>query len=356
MGWSSTLRAVTDPAAAPRTAAEPIRWGVIGPGRIAAAVMADLPLIGGGVLHAVASRSLERATAFADRLGAARAYGSYAELLADDDVDVVYIATPHRQHHGVALAAIAAGKHLLVEKAFTCTLAGTREVVDAARAAGVFVMEAMWTRFQPAVVRIRELVAAGAIGEVRSARGDLGLRVPFDETDRLWDRAQGGGALLDLGVYPVSWVQMVLGGQPSSIAVAGTLADNGVDAEAVVLWRAADGRMGTAECSLRSPLPGTAAIHGTEGCIEVPPRFHHPTRFLLHRAEGDRSITRTEEHTAPAIGGGYAHELAEVHRCLAEGWTESPVMPLDDTVAVMAVLDEALRTLGVEMDEDPAPL
>ncbi|WP_370327514.1 Gfo/Idh/MocA family protein [Euzebya sp.] len=343
-------------APAHRAPSDPVRWGVIGPGRIAALVMGDLPAIGGGVVHAVASRSLDRARAVADAHDAPRAYGSYAALLADDDVDAVYIATPHRQHHAIAMAAIAARKHLLVEKAFTCTLAGTREVVDAARAAGVFVMEAMWTRFQPVVVRVRELLAGGAIGEVRSVRADLGLRVPFDATDRLWDPAQGGGALLDLGVYPVSWVQMVLGGAPASIEVAGTLADNGVDAEATVLWRGEGGRTGTAVCSLRSPLPGVAAIHGTDGWIEVPPRFHHPTRILLHRADGDRSITSTEEITADPVGGGYAHELAEVHRCLAEGLTESPTMPLDDTVAVMGVLDAALTALDVEMDEDPTAI
>ena len=335
----------------------PVRWGVVGPGRIADGVMGalggDSP---GGVLHAVASRSPERARAFAEQHGAAVSYGSYAELLADDDVDVVYVATPHRQHHAVALAAIEAGKHLLVEKAFTVTLAGAQEVVDAARARGVFVMEAMWTRFQPAVVRLRELLAEGAIGEVRSVRADLGLRVPFDPADRLWDPAQGGGALLDLGVYPVSWLQLVLGGVPASLEVAGALGDNGVDAESSLLWRTEDGRHGVATCSLLSPLPGQAAVFGTEGWIEVPPRFHHPDRLVVHRAGGGRSVDSSEEVVLPATGTGYAHELDEVHRCLAAGLTESPTMPLDDTLAVMSVLEQALRGLGVHHDEDPAAL
>lgn len=330
----------------------PLRWGVIGPGRIAAAVMTDLADMPEGILHAVASRSPSRARAFADTFGAPRAYGSYTALLADPDVDVVYIATPHRQHHAVALAAIEAGKHLLVEKAFTCTLAGAQQIVDAARARGVFVMEAMWTRFQPAVVRLRELVAQGAIGEVRSVRADLGLRVPFDPADRLWDPLQGGGALLDLGVYPISWVQMVLGGRAATMEVAGTLGPNGADAEATVLWRAEDGRHGVATCSLHSPLPGSAAVYGTDGWIEVPPRFHHPHRIVVHRADGQRSPQTTEEVRRPPTGGGYHHELAEVHRCLAAGLTESPTMPLDDTLAVMAVLQSALHSLGVAMTED----
>jgi predicted dehydrogenase len=329
-----------------------LRWGFIGPGRIAANVAADLHLVEGAALHAVGSRSPDRAKAFADRYGAAVAYGSYGEVLADPDVDAVYIATPHRQHHAIALAAIAAGKHLLVEKAFTCTLAGAQQVVAAARAAGVFCMEAMWTRFQPAVVRARELIASGAIGDVRAVRADLGVRNPFDPVDRLWARELGGGALLDLGVYTVAFVQMVLGGAPASVAVSGTLAGNGVDDEAAVLWRAADGRTGFAHCSLASPLPGTAAIFGAEGWIEVPPRFHHPTEIRLYPIDADGRATQGETIAAPAKGVGYAHEFDEVHRCVAAGLTESPVMPLDDTLAVIGVLEQALHALGIHLDED----
>ncbi len=336
--------------------ADPIRWGVIGPGNIADGVIGDLALLEEGTLHAAASRSLDRAKDFAARHGAQVAYGSYADLLADDDVEVVYIATPHRQHHGIALAAIEAGKHLLVEKAFTCTLAGTIEVAEAARERGVFVMEAMWTRFQPAVVRLRELIADGAIGEVRNVQADLGLQVDFDPTHRLWDPAQGGGTLLDLGVYPVAWVQMILGGRPARLETSGTLGPNDLDAEATLLWEAPDGRQGTATTSLLSPLPGRAAIFGTLGWLEVPPRFHHPDRILLHRATEGWSTDETEEIVLPATGTGYSHELDEVHRCLAEGRTQSPVMPLQDTVAVMGVLEQALHSLGVYHDEDPSPI
>ncbi len=343
---------MTAPAFEPVTG-RPVRWGVVGPGRIATNVVGDLAGMPGGQLHAVASRSVERARAFAAEHGAQVAYGSYAELLADPDVDAVYVATPHRQHHGIALAAVAAGKHLLVEKAFTVTLAGAREVVDAARARGVFVMEAMWTRFQPAVVRLRELVADGAIGEVRTVSADLGLRVPFDPSDRLWDPAQGGGALLDLGVYPASWLQMLLGGTPASLDVAGTVGPNGLDAECTLLWRTDDGPHGVGHCSLLSPLPGRASVFGTEGWIEVPPRFHHPDSIVVHRTGGGRSVESSEEVVAPSTGTGYSHELDEVHRCLAAGLTESPTMPLDDTLAVMSVLEQALHALGVHHEEDP---
>src|SRR3712207_2277624 len=212
-------------------AVDEIRWGVVGPGRIAQSVMGDFAHVPGARPVAVASRSIDRARAFAEQHGLERAHGSYADIVADPDVDVLYLATPHPQHHAVALAAIEAGKALLVEKAFTATLAGAQEVVDAARANGVFVMEAMWTRFQPAVVRLRELVAEGAIGEVRSVQADLGVWRTYDPADRLFDLALGGGALLDLGVYVVSFAQMLLG-TPDRVVAHGSRFDTGADAEA----------------------------------------------------------------------------------------------------------------------------
>ena len=188
-----------------------LRWGFLGPGRIAATVAADLALLEDATPLAVAGRDLGRAREFAAANGFERAYGSYAEMLADPDVDAVYVATPHAQHHAVTSTVLAAGKPVLVEKAFTCTLAAATDLVEQARAAGVFVMEAMWTRFVPNVVRLRELIADGAVGEVRQVHADLGLVGPQDPGNRLWDPAQGGGAMLDLGVYPVSFAQMVLG-------------------------------------------------------------------------------------------------------------------------------------------------
>jgi predicted dehydrogenase len=327
-----------------------IRWGVVGPGRIAENVMSDFGHVPGARVLAVASRSADRARAFADRHGLERAHGSYADILADPDVDVLYVATPHPQHHTLALAAVDAGKALLVEKAFTATTAGAAEVVDRARERGVFVMEAMWTRFQPAVVALRELVADGAIGEVRSVQADLGVAREFDPADRLFALELGGGALLDLGVYVVSFAQMLLGA-PDTVTATGALFPTGVDAEAALLLGYADGRSATLTTSLRHPTPGQARVFGTTGWIDVLPRFHHPETIVLHRAgAGPETITR-----APT-GTGYAHELAEVTECLRAGRTESDVMPLDDTLAVQAVLGEAADQLGVRHAEDPAVL
>ena len=329
---------------------EEIRWGVVGPGRIADKVVEDFAHVDGARVVAVASRSADRARDFAGRHGIERAHGSYAEVLADPDVDVLYVATPHPQHHAVALGALRAGKALLVEKAFTATVAGAQEVVDTAQESGVFVMEAMWTRFQPAVVRLRELIADGAIGEVRSVQADLGVQRDFDPSDRLFAPELGGGALLDLGVYVVSFAQMLLGA-PSTVTATGSTFDNGVDAEASLLLGWADGRSATLMTSLRNALPGQARVFGTAGWIDVLPRFHHPQTIVLHRAGAE-----AEEITLPQTGGGYSHELVEVTECLRAGRTESTVMPLADTLAVQRVLEEAAGQLGVTFAEDPAAL
>ncbi len=322
-----------------------IRWGIVGPGRIAESLLPDFAHVPHARVVAVASRSQERADAYAARHGIDRAHGSYAAILADPDVVVLYVATPHAQHATVALAALRAGKALLVEKSFTATAAGAREVVDLARETGVFTMEAMWTRFQPAVVALRELVADGAIGEVRSVQADLGVSRTYDPVDRLFALELGGGALLDLGVYVVSFAQMLLG-TPQRVVATGSVFPSGVDAEVGLLLGYDDGRAATLLASLRQAMPGQARVFGTAGWIDVLPRFHHPDTIVLHRAGAE-----PETITRPATGAGYAHELIEVTECLRAGRTESAVMPLADTLAVQDVLGQAAEQLGVRHTE-----
>jgi predicted dehydrogenase len=322
------------------SAAGTTRWGVLATGGIAATVSRDLALVEGAELTAVASRDLGRAQAFAAEHGFATAYGSYEELLADPDVDVVYVATPHAQHHAVTSAALAAGKPALVEKAFTCSLAAADDLVRQAREAGLFVMEAMWTRFQPGVVRLRELVADGVIGEIRSVTADLGFVQPFDPKHRLYDPAQGGGALLDLGVYPVSFAQMLLG-TPTRLQATATINELGTDSEAAILLDHPSGAFAQLSCTLLGDSPGRATIVGTQGRITVEPRFHHPHRIVVERQGEEAQVLDN-----PITGRGYAHQMEHVAACLRDGLTESPVMPLDDTLTVMAVLDEALEAVG----------
>jgi predicted dehydrogenase len=329
---------------------EDIRWGVVGPGRIAEKVVADFGVVEGARPVAVASRSLERAEAFAARHGLERAHGSYADIVADPDVDVLYLATPHPQHHAVALAALKAGKALLVEKAFTATTAGAAEVIDLARETGVFTMEAMWTRFQPAVVAMRELIEDGAIGEVRSVQADLGVTRVYDPADRLFALELGGGALLDIGVYVVNFAQMLLG-TPSSVTATGSLFPSGVDAEVAMLLGYDDGRSATLTTSLRHALPGQARVFGTAGWIDVLPRFHHPDTIVLHRDGAD-----PETITRPPLGAGYSHELIEVTEGVRAGRGESATMPLADTLAVQTILNDAAEQLGVHFVEDDTVL
>jgi len=327
-----------------------VRWGVVGPGRIADKVVRDLPLVEGATAAAVASRSAERAAAFAARHDIPRTHDSYRAIVDDPEVDVLYVATPHPQHRAVALAALRAGKAVLVEKAFTVTPGATREIAGLAAETGVFAMEAMWTRFQPAIVRMRELIAEGAVGQVRAVQVDLGVHNPLDPDDRFVAPELGGGALFDLTVYPISFAQMVLG-NPTALHAAGTVTLHGIDLEESVLLAFDGGSTATLTTSLRCATPGQARVFGTDGWIDVLPRFHHPDTIVLHRHGRD-----PEEITLPAVGGGYYHELAEVTECLQAGRPESAVMPLADTVAVQDVMGEVARQLGMTPLEGPTEL
>jgi predicted dehydrogenase len=291
-----------------------VRWGVAGPGPVADKVLRDLAHVPDAELTAVGSRSAERAEAFATAHAAAAgrgrvptAHGSYRALVDDPGVDVVYIATPHPHHRALALAALAAGKAVLVEKSFTVSSAATREVVAAAGAAGRFAMEAMWTRFCPAVVRLRELVADGAIGEVRTVTADLGVRQPVDPATRTFHPERGDGLLFHLGVYPVSFAQMLLDA-PEAVVAHGVRHGSGVDLEESVLLRYPGGRSALLFASLRSPAPGEARVLGTTGWIQVPPRFHYPCRIVLHRV-GHQPETIDARLTGADVLGEIAEQL-----------------------------------------------
>jgi predicted dehydrogenase len=318
-----------------------VRWGVLATGRIAATVSRDLDHVPGAVRHAVASRHLDRAQAFARGQGFAVAHGSYADLVQDPEVDVIYVATPHPQHLAAAELALRAGKPVLVEKPLTATLAGAQRLVDLARATGTFCMEAMWTRFLPNGQRLAALVREGVIGEVRTVHADLGMRVPDDPTSRYLDPTLGGGALLDVGVYPIALAQQLLGA-PESVQVTGTLTATGVDGDVALLVRSRGGGTGLLSASITSHPAGAAWVEGTAGRIEVPRSFERVPALHVHRPG-----TEDEVVDLGHLGTGYAHMLSHVQRCLAEGRSESPVMPLTDTLDVMRVVDTAQRVLGL---------
>jgi predicted dehydrogenase len=317
-------------------ARERLRWGIVGTGGIAAAFAADLALGEHGEVVAVGSRTAAGADAFADRFAIPRRHAGYDALVADPGVDAVYVATPHPLHRDNALSAIAAGKHVLVEKPFAMNAAQAREIAAAARAAGVFAMEAMWTRFLPHMVEIRRLLAAGALGELVAVEADHGQWFDRDAAHRLFARELGGGALLDLGVYVVSLASMVLG-TPDRVVALVDPAFTGVDATASMLLGHPGGAQAILTCTSSADGPTRAAIVGTDARIEIDRRWYAPTGFTLIPREG--APTRWEQ---PHEGNGLRHEAEEVARCVASGRTESDVMPLDETIVIAETMDAVL--------------
>jgi predicted dehydrogenase len=315
---------------------EPLRWGLIGTGGIAHSFAADLTFTESGVPVAVGSRRLETATEFADRFDIPNRHASYEALVEDPDVDAVYVATPHPLHHADALLALRAGKPVLVEKPFTMNAAEAEDLLATARAAGVFLMEAMWTRFLPHIAEIRRLLAEGALGDIVTVTADHGQWFAKDPDFRLFAPELGGGALLDLGVYPVSFASMVLG-KPERIVTLVDPAFTGVDGQTSMLFGYAGGAQAVLTCTSSAKSPTRAAIVGTEARIEIEGVFYAPTAFDLVSRTGERS--RFEE---PHEGRGLWHQAEEVARCLREGLLESPLMPLDESVEIMRTVDAVL--------------
>lgn len=324
----------------------PVRWGILGAGGAAALVGADIAASPDCTLAAVAARDGDRAAAFAQRFGVQRSYGSYAELVADPDVDVVYVATTHAQHHEHALLALRAGKPVLVEKAFALNARQAREVIEEAGRRQLFCMEAMWLRLHPLVRQAHEIAASGRIGDVVGVRADLSKRFDYDPSGRLFDLAAGGGALLDLGVYAAHFAWLLLG-RPDTVTAAGSLAPTGADVTVAMQWGYRDGRVAHLFCSAATDSPYAALINGTQGWIRLDPRLHRGTTLTVHTADGDEVIS-----APPVEGNGYRAEVAEVVRCLRSGALESPVVPLADTVGILAVLDEARRQVGARYGAD----
>jgi predicted dehydrogenase len=325
--------------------ADSIRWGILGAGGIAGTVGAEIAATPGNEVAAVGARDSGRAAALAERLGAPRSYGSYAELATDPHLDVVYIATTHGQHHEHALLALRAGKPVLVEKAFTLNARQAREVVAEARSRQLFCMEAMWMRLNPLIRTAQDVAESGRIGELISVRADLSARFEYDPTHRLYDLAVGGGALLDLGVYAATFAWLFLG-RPDSVQATGSLSPTGSDASAAMQWGYQDGRFAQIASTTLGQNPLAGLVAGTAGWISLHGRVGRPTSITVHDATGDEVLPDT------LPGRGYGPEVAEVERCLRAGELESPLVPLDETVAILEVLDDARRQLGVRYEAD----
>jgi len=333
-----------DPASAP-----PLRWGILGPGGIAHTFARAAQGFTRAELVAVGSRDVTRSQQFAQTYGIPAAHGSYAELVADPQVEAVYVASPHSAHREHALLAIEAGKHVLVEKAFARNEAETREVLDAARDRGVFCMEAMWTRFLPHVAALRGVIERGEIGEVVSVLADHGQAFGhLDPTHRLHAPELAGGALLDLGVYPVSFAHDLLG-VPDRVHALGAVTPTGVDGQITIGLGYGEQRLASLHTTLWTQTATTAVIAGTEGRIEVGTSFYRPTSFTVIRRDGARWTY------AQPVEGGFQYQIAEVQHRVARGELESPRMTHQMTLDVMRTMDEVRRQVGVVYPGEPRP-
>ncbi len=318
------------------------RWGILGPGNIAAKFATGVAALADQEVVAVGSRTQASADRFADRFSIRRRHTGYEALAADPEVDAIYVATPHNFHREHTILALRHGKHVLCEKPFAINAAEAQEMVDVAREAGIFLMEAMWSRFLPIIVEVRRLIADGAIGAVQMIQADFGFRASFNPASRLFDPALGGGALLDVGVYPVSLATLLLG-EPDRIAAVAALGATGIDENTGMLLGYPGGEVALLATTVRASTLQEAIILGSAGSI----RLHSPwwvgNTLTLQRAGDDAEVV-----VRPFIANGYSHEAMEVADCVRAGRLESETMPLNESLLVMRIMDAVRAQLGMK--------
>lgn len=319
-----------------------VRWGILGAGNIANRLAEGVNFLPDAELAAVGSRDLEKANAFADKHQIPRRYGSYEELVNDPDLDVIYVATTHNFHREHSLLALNAGKHVLCEKPFTINAGEAEEIVAAAQAKNLFVMEAMWTRFFPLMYRVRDLLREGAIGTPWLVQSDFGFKATFNPSSRLFDPNLGGGALLDVGVYTLSFASMVLG-EPSKISGVATLGQSGVDEVVGITLGYPSGAVADLYTTVRANTPHEATILGDKGRIRIERSWWRPDHLTIsHDSEGEEGVHM------PWDSSGFNYQAAEVCRCLREGKIESDVMPHAESISIMRTMDELRSQWGLK--------
>ncbi|AMB59375.1 Gfo/Idh/MocA family protein [Microterricola viridarii] len=319
-----------------------LRWGILATGGIAHAVTSDL-VANGITVQAVGSRRAESAAQFAAEFGIPNVHDSYEALVADPEVDVIYVATPHPFHAEHASLALNAGKHVLVEKPFALNAAQARQVADLAEAKGLVVLEAMWTRFLPHMQRIREILDAGTIGEVRTLIADHTQQLSEDPAHRMNDLKLGGGALLDLGIYPISFASALFGA-PESIQATATFKATGADAQIATTFSYANGAIAAALSASDVQGPNRATIIGTAGRIDIDGVWYTQTSFRVVDAAG----TVLEEYTSPVNGGGKHYQAVALEELVARGERIDARIPLEESVQIMQTLDDVRAAIGLK--------
>ena len=318
------------------------KWGIIGTGGIAHAFAKDLALLDGHTVYAIGSRNLNTAQNFATEFNAAKAYGSYEELVHDDSIDAVYIATPHPSHIENVLLALNAQKPVLCEKPFAVNAKEAKQMVDVAVANNVAIMEAMWARFLPHYAKIREIIASGILGQITTIHADHGQRLADQNIPRLVEPSLAGGALLDLGIYPISFAHMILG-IPTSITANAVLTEKGVDAQTSIILNYPQGAQAILNTSMIVQTPCTAVVAGLNGYLEVDRTFYNPTSMRVTLYDG--TVT---EYSNTYTGHGLREQAAEFARVVKSGEKESPILRTTDTVAIMEIMDTVRAQIGLK--------
>ena len=317
-------------------------WGIIGTGGIARAFATDIAHLSDHVIAAVGSRNLETAKNFVKSIPGAKAYGSYEALINDSDIDAIYVATPHPSHKDNVIAALKAKKPVLCEKPFAVNASEAKEMVAAAKAQDVALMEAMWARFLPHYGKIREIVASGVLGQITTIHADHGQRLADQNIPRLVEPSLAGGALLDLGIYPISFAHMVLG-IPQSITSTAVFTDKGVDAQTSMILDYAGGSQAILNTTMIVQTPCTAVIAGLKGYLEVDRTFYNPTSMRVTLFDG--TVT---EYPSDYKGHGLREQAVEFARVVKSGAKESPILTWDDTIAIMEIMDTVRSQIGLK--------
>lgn len=317
-----------------------LNWGILGPGRIAEKFAEDLSLSSQSRLAAVGSRSIERAESFASKYRAAHFFDSYESLANCPDVDIIYIATPHVFHYENTLQCLNAGKHVLCEKPFAMNSKQASEMVALAQNKGLFLMEGIWTRFIPCIEKLHSILEEEKIGSIETIRADFGFRASPDKV-RLFDKKLGGGALLDVGIYPI-YLALSLLGLPNKILASARMNANQIDTSNGMLFEYENHSLAILESSIEANTPIEAYLYGSEAIIKIHSRFHHPEKLTIDYYSGVR-----EEIKLPYSGNGYLHEIQEVEQCLALEKTESDKLPLDFTLQLSETLDQILTQINL---------
>jgi len=319
-----------------------IRWGILGTGVIAHKFATGLKAASGAELAAVGSRTQVTADEFGDTFGVPRRHASYEELANDPEIDVIYVSTPHPMHKDNSLLCLNAGKAVLCEKPFTINATEAEAMISLARQKGLFLMEAMWTRYLPAVIKTRQLIAEGVLGKIRMIVADFGFRAEFDPQHRLFNPELGGGALLDAGIYPISFASMIFG-SPTQVTSLAQLGQTGVDEQSAYLLGYEQGQLALLASAVRTDMPSEAIVMGTKGRVRLHSPIYCPRSLTLSLPDqADEMIE------PPMVGNGYNYEAVEVMNCLRAGKLESEIMPLDETLAIMKTMDQIRAPWGLK--------